>query len=693
MDRITINHRNKKNIANHLGIEDMYYTDDTYRVICAICSNHGLSTGDRIYFDRKVCEHITFSDSRVITYIDKDSFTFEAFPDISATASSVVNKRDKLYYINPEGERKEMSYLKFDLDYGYQHNFVRDRHEVDEKGGIRDVIGDMYYEYTDSTYTEYYRRCPDDYVLCGDLLYKSVYAPFFPELNTTRYILNENTQLNIMDKGIKYYDVNLGGCAFGTGEGEKCTIVNDNVGYTNGIIIVPSLSDGYDNRNCFYWCYGDEDIKTLNYLLSEYDDNGRLSFTFEDYRFYENEYKWVEIGNDDNVRGDSSWSNTGKVDDGFISKRVTGVKLFDDTVVTAYNEAYTITLPLARNNEYDLLKQENITNVFLEDEKEKAINDIIDYEKKVFTPCFYNGSINDNDIDSLDDNKFEEVSKLVFNLHFRKRDRVESEDYDGYYDYGEFDLNENLDWNICEYDYGENVNGTLSQAKKQYYHDDESDLLGDIGFIDEDVYYQKNKLKNTFIRVMFYDSMNRSTQKLIAYNTIFVDTSKLYNKYVNCVNDKNYSVNGQYVYNNTDDRDKRLGIDFECASKYNTEVSSDGFYFYAHKTIVDGSTPTPLYMKVEFNHAKYGKTIGMTMPVNEKYEPLTMDDNTFPMAYNTNSGVNLKQALRDHYIKVYAKYCPSKNMYIWFLPRNGVKENVVFNLYEPKLVNLKNMNI
>ena len=48
-------------------------------------------------------------------------------------------------------------------------------------------------------------------------------------------------------------------------------------------------------------------------------------------------------------------------------------------------------------------------------------------------------------------------------------------------------------------------------------------------------------------------------------------------------------------------------------SKNTSKASSEGFYLYIWK---DNSTPLPqdLYMKVEFNHAGYGRTIPFMMP-------------------------------------------------------------------------------
>lgn len=708
--KIVINKKGiKKTLSNLNGIK-LRYTDSTHMVINAEYKNHGMMTGDIIYFKRTVCEHITFSDTRVITVIDRDNFIFDAFSDISVH-SSVLEGEKQMYHINPKGEKSEMNYVKivfdfYDETHQFEHNFVTDRHFVPRSGGIMEVIPDFYY---DDVYNgnEFKRRCKGDYILCGDLLYEADGERYFNELNRTRYIFYKNgvetynrfdNRVTVSVNGENYV---LGGCNFSDTIERNGRLSK----YVNGTLVIPTDKQGFEERSVLYWRYNDEDEKDLKIeriLLSSSIDKGGngVDVSFRDERFYRSVYKWVNLEDENDVNNDEpcKWYQEGMVREGYIVKETEEIELIEDdlfseknTIVSAYINGYVITLPLGKDYDADLLKQENLKSDYLNSEKEKSINEIIDYERKVFVPYFIDTDFN-GDIDNVDDDNYKCVDKIRFNLHFRTRNNVESEDFEGYYDYGEFIPDMSNDWNICGFD----MTTSTTSRQKIYYNDDVTDLLGNIGFTDEDVYYQKNKLKNTFIRLVFYDSMNVSTQKMLGYNTMFIDTAKLYNKYVNNINNKyrqsdttGDTSKKQMVYEEFDyNNDLRLGVEFECGSKYNTDVSSDGFYLYTYPTIVNGSVPTPIYMKVEFNHAKYGKTINFMMPVDKNFNPIGVKNRDFPFDYMNGDNIDVSKALKDFYIKLYVKYNAKTNEYMWFLPRKLNDGNITFNLYEQKIINL-----
>ena len=54
--------------------------------------------------------------------------------------------------------------------------------------------------------------------------------------------------------------------------------------------------------------------------------------------------------------------------------------------------------------------------------------------------------------------------------------------------------------------------------------------------------------------------------------------------------------------------------------KYSSNHSSEGFYFYNYKSNDNGVFPSDIYMRVEFNHAGYGRTIPFMMPYIRKSE-------------------------------------------------------------------------
>ena len=60
----------------------------------------------------------------------------------------------------------------------------------------------------------------------------------------------------------------------------------------------------------------------------------------------------------------------------------------------------------------------------------------------------------------------------------------------------------------------------------------------------------------------------------------------------------------------------RLSSQFVVKDKYSSESSSEGFYLYLWKDMAN-TTPGDIYMRVEFNHAGYGRTIPfLTNPIN-----------------------------------------------------------------------------
>ena len=266
--------------------------------------------------------------------------------------------------------------------------------------------------------------------------------------------------------------------------------------------------------------------------------------------------------------------------------------------------------------------------------------------------------------------------------------------------------------------------------------------------------YQKSKLKKSFVRILFYDSRDIKTQKLLFYSTIFLDTGVLYGKYVNNIETYGYvSNNGNsgmtgidvnYEYNPSNEEisfneNKRLSTRLTIRDKYNTDSCSEGFYLYLFNSNLPMYIPNNIYMKIEYNHAGYGRTIPFIMPtdnLNYPIEPINNKD--FPISYkeyiwnevddsytgdyeviseedyeNKNGDenkvylygnkkyilgedINIKKLYSDLYIQISVKYDFDTNQFVWFLPRkfgynNGFDNNnvyngkLVFNLFEPKI--------
>jgi hypothetical protein len=210
-----------------------------------------------------------------------------------------------------------------------------------------------------------------------------------------------------------------------------------------------------------------------------------------------------------------------------------------------------------------------------------------------------------------------------------------------------------------------------------------SDLLGYLNFTDNDVYYRKKKVSQSFVRLTFYTSPDPVEQKLLYYSTIFIDATTLYGKYVK-----------QLLYmeeNGLFNPKKNMGVNLNAAAvlcsggtridtkmvitnEFDRTKSSEGFnlYLFAEdKNFNLENGEKTIYMKVEFNHAGNGKTIPMIMwPKDEggNYVPLTID--------------NFIESL---YIPIKLTYINDR--YVYYIPDAYKNENgdISLVLFEPKV--------
>lgn len=501
-------------------------------------------------------------------------------------------------------------------------------------------------------------------------------------------------------------------------------------------------------------------------------------------------------------------------------------------------------IPLAEDFAASLNQGDLLENVYLNDVKESSINKIINYEKYIFYPAYLDKSITFRSgntfmkdgfvlvnpggaqkVTSDIDRYSHDVLKINFNLYLKHREHDDNNDY------GSWDSSDEFYWNRWD--------GTKDASDKKIpdnVHSTEKngDLLGCLGFTDEDVFYQKNSLKKSFLRISIYDSPYRQTQKLLYYATLFFDTNVLYKKYVNLnnyartvmnysmtiklpapdpgsiirftfdnvtdANNSRYYIEGTYDYDfgagigvlnnvmysgitcsngstwtsvpdgifdiftihniatNLGERvsasymrqwsyvpstnswqinsefdissnkdgneiqrvyeyssgipdEEKLTATFTCTTKNDDSACSDGFYMYLFNTVVKSGQCTQLYMKVEFNNAKYGKTVVLTNPRikegvgNVVNDQIPITDDAFPTDYevvhgsNNNSYVDIKKLYDDLYIPIFVRYNNEKDRYEWYIASNEqnkskkVKEKkqdvIDINLYEPRINKLK----
>ena len=351
-------------------------------------------------------------------------------------------------------------------------------------------------------------------------------------------------------------------------------------------------------------------------------------------------------------------------------------------------------IPISQNFDVRTFQEENISEYFVCAEAENAINPIVDMEKIAYKPAIpYLSS--DNTIDG-----YEDALKIVFNLHFRKH---RDDDWSC--------PPESL-WNGFE-DNGDICDNNFSFTNKSA----QSDLLWYLGFSDNDVRYQKSKIKKSFIRISFYDSEDSGNQNLLAYSTIYLDCAKLYSKSIKCNTLKPYqtvegfpetieNIEGVRTYtepygdliNGLEDdeiEELRLSSRITIESENNSTTSSEGYNLYLWN---DDTTrvPTDIYMKVEFNHAGYGRVIPFMMPY--KYNEQELGIKSFEEIINewcNGDGYGIKLYNKYSYVHFKYRYDEYSKRYIYYMDNEtygrcvGVDSNsnntITLNLYEAKV--------
>lgn len=342
-------------------------------------------------------------------------------------------------------------------------------------------------------------------------------------------------------------------------------------------------------------------------------------------------YLWEDVKGNDGKRDVLNEDNTQK---------------YNSIVVSKIMDFWGVSVGLTANNDYEhLFQEENVTKLYTEKVKKKVIdeNPVIDMEKIKFIPYCNN----------------ETITEIRYNLHFRQRDLENNWSYiEG----------EDACWNpeLSE-DSGltpDNLNGSWS------------DMLYYLGFTDSDVQNQKQKIRKSFLRLSFYDNNDPMTQKLLYYSTIFMDSGEFLGKWIKAKNEllKN-GENGDNVVLNSESSDKyRLDCSFIVKNEYCYTKSSDGFNIYYFPGDVSESEGKTIYMKVEFNHAGYGRTVPMIVwPEGASANGLTLED--------------IKNGAM--YIPLTLKVLEGKK-YVYEIETNKYIQNnqsvLTLNLFEPKLL-------
>ena len=365
----------------------------------------------------------------------------------------------------------------------------------------------------------------------------------------------------------------------------------------------------------------------------------------------------------------------------------------------------TISLPLTNTFSTELFNSINVDG-FVKQQIEMSLNKSAENEKDIYYPVGSNGDI---------------IRRIKFNFHFRERD-VNGVDND-------WAVNKDLSWNGVEKN--PNYSSTIDGSKKtklptEFFsynvEENQSDLLAYLGFTDGDVKFRRNVLKKSFIRLLFYDSTDVFKQKLIAYSTVFFDTGALLNRYMRNIEQdvlgcgyiiysKDVSAgevstaNGIRVNRELDvktriNEDKieecRLSSQMVVSDKFISSNSSEGFYLYLWKDNVSEGVPIDIYMRIEFNHAKYGRIIPFMMPYSDghikTFREIAEDCTEIEDEELINIGYTLEEYRKFSYI--HFKYTKDDELgYIYYLDPDTYGSNagvdgdsLILNLYEANVV-------
>lgn len=368
----------------------------------------------------------------------------------------------------------------------------------------------------------------------------------------------------------------------------------------------------------------------------------------------------------------------------------------DGEVVTISKYTDFMGLGVVMEQDYDakrMFQEYQVNELFVNKIKNSIIPPIIDLEKLKYAPSFLSGETTNL------------ATGLTFNLHFRTRISGTTDSdvpsYEAKYHFKDtWHFDDTMDtWNG-------NGAGKPGITNGQLYSDEEfvnsSNLIGFLDFTDDDIYNQKNRVKQSFIRLSFYDSKNPLTQSLLCYSTIFFDSGDLYGKYVKRkawleeviggYDPKKYPV----VWSSASTKDPCSAITSQLMvnDEYDMTKSGEGFNIYLFKEDAPvelynpedpENTSIPIYMKVEFNHAGNGRTIPMIR------WPKTNDGSPEPLTianYLDNLYIELRISLTDkgyvyHFPKAVSADDESnggrKNGIVW------EDERLVLNLFEPMI--------
>jgi hypothetical protein len=480
-------------------------------------------------------------------------------------------------------------------------------------------------------------------------------------------------------------------CIVGTKKIKTCNNYDENIINEYEYVPLPYETDTYSIH------LRDISVKDILPLVS-YVTFKETPFYYKDgehYKFRNNDIWWDDFNELNKIPIKSGCENAR-----YITK-TTPIRNF----LVAKNFHYTIPLKLEQDSfSVSLTSEDSLFSLQINDLKETIVPDVIDMERLKYCPV----------IKGEDDN-FHIATGMTFNLHFRCREEIPDDSRhlnssftSGNVYFDSWHINSEASdytwWNHYQSKYSGATFDNKSFTEFFNASGETSDLLRFLNFNDNDVRFNKKKVKESFIRLYYYDNNDPLSQKLLAYSTIFLDGVNLSGKFIkqmawvndyvnNSISDiknNSNSSNNEILANNVKtllekmnsnqsvayvsiDEGVRLDSKITITNEYDRTKSSEGFNIYLfasdHNYNLENNEKT-IYMKVEFNHAGNGQTIPMIMwPKDENGEfcGLTVD--------------NFFNAL---YIPI--KICYILDRYVYYIPsalnKNG---NISLILFEPKL--------
>jgi len=383
----------------------------------------------------------------------------------------------------------------------------------------------------------------------------------------------------------------------------------------------------------------------------------------------------------------------------------------NESVKTSFiydNPVINVPIGVSSDTDYMGLKQNENVDEYYKKLTKGIVPDFINTEKTKYIPYIYSGSSKNEEgleVDKLNG----PATRIEFYLHFRNRAKeVVTTDANNVKVYGGMPSDS---WSV-------ETEETLSLNKGEtkirfwnnfsnYYDIKETndklyvgDLVGNLGFTDGDVLNRKKKIKQSFIRLSFYNSNNPIQTSMLFTSTVFFDINKLYSKYIKLYTSKDYNmimsdysksvdrgdsydnhwglvlfdgkpaVDGTYSYG----PDELLTAELDVTSENEHTSSAEGFnlYLFSDDSPKEDEERT-IYMKVEFNHAGYGRKFPMILwPTKDGVPvPLTRE--------------NFYEYL---YIPVVVSYDAKNNKYFYYIKgaKNDTDGNVIkLALFEPKV--------